>query len=693
MAGRRSMIFDILADSSKAKKEFDKFEEHALGVAASIATAYAGAKIVEGIGDTLASEKAAAKVAAQLDLIPAAAQRVETAANAAFRDGMGESLEDVSRGLAEIGEDMVDLNDISAEQAQKMVTDALTIADAYDKDVSEVTRAAGQLMKNGLAADADEAFDIITAGMQGGLDKTDEFLDTLWEYSEPMAQLGIDGPQALAMFGSALESGAFSVDKAGDALNEFATRSIDGSKASAEAYATLGLDAEDMAAKIAAGGPAANAAFTEVIGALSAMDDEVAQDAAGVALFGSMWEDAGKGMVLAMDPAQQQIEDVSDATEAMGDVLYDTGQDKAESMRRSFQGWWQDLAAIPGPLSSVAAGVQAFGGDLLAAGGAIGSMAVGLRGLNIAQKLSAMWTGIVTGATWLWNAAMNANPIGLIVLAIAALVGAFIWAWNNVDWFREGLISAWEWIQGVWEAAPEFFSNLWEGIVGFFSAAWDFLKGMFRWTPLGMVISNWDKIAGFFGSVKDRVVSAFTTAWDFIKKVWKWTPLGFIISNWDKIVDFVKGLPDRIGRAASGMWDGIKDSFKSALNWLIQKWNDFSFTVGGGEFLGQTLPSFTLSTPNIPLLAAGGIVTGPTLAGIGEGGESEVVAPLSKLDAYMRSAGYGGGSDDQTIVLRGVTLKVVDADGVLLGTMRTEAEQVIEVHDQDRALVLSSEGI
>ena len=72
----------------------------------------------------------------------------------------------------------------------------------------------------------------------------------------------------------------------------------------------------------------------------------------------------------------------------------------------------------------------------------------------------------------------------------------------------------------------------------------------------------------------------------------------FPLDHFDTLVTFVQKLPGRIASAASGMWDGIKDSFRHAINWIIDKWNDLSFTVGGGTVFGKDLPSFTLSTPD-----------------------------------------------------------------------------------------------
>jgi hypothetical protein len=103
------------------------------------------------------------------------------------------------------------------------------------------------------------------------------------------------------------------------------------------------------------------------------------------------------------------------------------------------------------------------------------------------------------------------------------------------------------------------------------------------------------------------------------------------------IVSFVKGLPSKISSAASGMWNGITAAFRSAVNSVIGMWNNLSLTLGGGSIkvLGKTIsvPSITLSTPNIPYLASGGITTGPMLAMIGDNpGGREAVIPLDKYD-------------------------------------------------------------
>lgn len=86
--------------------------------------------------------------------------------------------------------------------------------------------------------------------------------------------------------------------------------------------------------------------------------------------------------------------------------------------------------------------------------------------------------------------------------------------------------------------------------------------------------------------------------------------------------------------------ENLKDGFKEAINWIIRKWNDMKFTIGGQEIFGKKIPSQTIETPNIPELAKGGVVTRPTVALIGEAGP-EAVVPLSKAN-NPNGIGMGG---------------------------------------------------
>jgi hypothetical protein len=91
-----------------------------------------------------------------------------------------------------------------------------------------------------------------------------------------------------------------------------------------------------------------------------------------------------------------------------------------------------------------------------------------------------------------------------------------------------------------------------------------------------------------------------------------------ITAGVDWIVAWVGGLPGRIASSVIGAFSGLWTAFKSAVNSIIRGWNGLSLTLGGGSYdpLGDfgptvTVPSFTISTPDIPEMHTGGVVPGP----------------------------------------------------------------------------------
>lgn len=115
------------------------------------------------------------------------------------------------------------------------------------------------------------------------------------------------------------------------------TKNLELMEASAEKG---GQSARDLFKRFAEGGDEAQAATQEVLAALMSMEDKVEQDAAGVALFGSMWEDLGKdGVAALMDISSQtdSLENVYDTMEQINEVKYDSVGDQIETFGRNLK--------------------------------------------------------------------------------------------------------------------------------------------------------------------------------------------------------------------------------------------------------------------------------------------------------------------------------------------------------------------
>ncbi len=240
--------------------------------------------------------------------------------NNVYKDNFGESINDVAEAMATVNQNMSYLDDSALQRCTEY---AYTLSDTFGYDVAESTRAADTLIKN-YGVSAREAFNLITQGAQSGMDYSGEMIDSINEYSVQFKKLGLDAEDMFSIFANGAQNGAFNLDKVGDAVKEFSIRAIDGSDTTKQGFEALGMDAAKMAERFGAGGDSAKEAFNEVIKGLAEMDDPVAQSAAGVNLFGTMWEDLGPQVITSMSTASDAIDKSKESVEELVNVKYDT---------------------------------------------------------------------------------------------------------------------------------------------------------------------------------------------------------------------------------------------------------------------------------------------------------------------------------------------------------------------------------
>lgn len=187
--------------------------------------------------------------------------------------------------------------------------------------------------------------------------------------------------------------------------------------------------------------------------------------------------------------------------------------------------------------------------------------------------------------------------------------------------------------------------SLVQNVIGFFGSLLS--RGLGIFSSLGSGIASrtssavnnirgkWNAFISFFGGLRGKFASMIG-GW-FSNLAGRGSAvIGAIKDKFNSMVTFFKGLKGRISSAASGMFSGITSAFKSAINAVIRGWNGLDFHFGGKKLKGlPDIPAFTIGTPDVPLLASGGIVTDPTLIMAGEGNESEAVLPLSELAAML----------------------------------------------------------
>jgi phage-related minor tail protein len=465
----------------------------------------AGVLFAAGFVEAVEQDKSNARLGAQLGLTEKESARAGKIAGSVYSKGYGESIDQVNDSLKSLAQNGVASINAPKKELVGLSKAALNLAETFDADVGESAKAAGQLIKTGMVKDAKGAFDLITRGFQTGADKAGDMLDTLNEYSTQFRDLGLTGSQAVGLLTQGLKAGARDSDIVADALKEFAIRAKDGSDTTKQGFDAIGLSADTMAQKFAKGGPGAAKALDMTLDRLRAIEDPAKRSQTAVLLFGTQAEDLQQSL-FALDPskATDALGKVGGAADRMGKTLHNTASNNIEVFKRqalqglanfadkyalpalkSFGGFLNDYVLPPaqrvgGALVDVlvpaakgvgdafAGGVQwvkEYGAWLIPLGIAIGGVAVVAGASTIATwgmtAAFSIYRGVILAATavtrgWavaqgILNTVMSANPVGLIVVGILALVAAAVVAYNKVSWFRAGVQAAWAGIKAGWD--------------------------------------------------------------------------------------------------------------------------------------------------------------------------------------------------------------------------------------------------
>lgn len=250
-----------------------------------------------------------------------------------YSNNYGEDFMDIANAMAEVKKQVGDLDEADL---QNLTESAFALRDTFDFDITESVRTAKNMMDN-FGITGEEAMNLIANGAQSNINKNGDMLDVLNEYSVQFAKLGFSAEDMFKILENGADSGAFSVDKVGDAMKEFSIRAIDGSDTTKAAFKAMGLDADEMAKKFAAGGDSAREAFNETVAALMSMEDPLAQNTAGVNLFGTMWEDLGPEAIGTLAGIEEGAYGTADAMNTIKEVKYDDLGSMFEALTRQLE--------------------------------------------------------------------------------------------------------------------------------------------------------------------------------------------------------------------------------------------------------------------------------------------------------------------------------------------------------------------
>ncbi|MED9212365.1 phage tail tape measure protein [Escherichia coli] len=511
------------------------------------------------------------------------------------------------------------LGTVGTEELERVTRQALDLAQVTGGSVAEQVQAAGIMLKNGLAANAGEAVDLMAAGMQKmSAEMRAELPEILHEYSTHFRNMGLSGSETMTLLVSMAQQGKFALDKTGDAVKEFSIRGSDMSKASVEAYEMIGLNAERMSSAIASGGAAAREAMRRTASGLLQIQDPAERANAAIALFGTPIEDLAVDQIpdflRSLATVSDRVGQVQGTARRMGDVLRDNLGGDADrlsgvfsgirsdvvslvtddirelvqavaSVGERFRSWIQENPQLVRTLTLTVGGVLAattaigalsVGGGLLTGvfaklqlgsallGGGLSTVATGVSGLVLRLSgLPALW-GMVSGAVSVLGGALAGllGPVWAVVAGVTALAGGalLIWHyWEQVKAFMLGTFQAlWAGLAPVRESIAQF-APLFDLVSGAVSTVFDWFTRLL--TPVQASNESLERCTSA-GETFGRVLSGAISL--------ALTPMKALMDGLAWVLEKLGVLPDEAERARRKLEDAQRASLLQGKLSLLQ---------------------------------------------------------------------------------------------------------------------------
>jgi phage-related minor tail protein len=526
--------------TEKGESAFSKFSTGAIAAVAGIGVAIGG--IVTAIGTmTNEMEVSQGRFQAMLGYSEETAKEMANAAKNVYADAWGESIDHVTGTMAEFGRT---LGDSMAGVDEEVTTAALIMEQSFEVGATESSRAIGQMVKQFDMADPIEAFDIMHGVMQRVGGDAGEIVDSFWEYAEPVAQIGLDAQEFGSAIVNASQDGAFSVDKLGDAMKEFSIRAIDGSTVSAEGFGMLGLNADDMFAKFGAGGETAKQAFSETITALGKITDPLKREAAGVALFGGMFEDLGYEAIAGLDVTKTGLIDFTGASAKAGEALSNNLGSKFESIKRTIM---MSFADEDSPIYRFILNLTS----------------------KVEENLPKIQKAIEDGFQWIYD---HGEEIGAAMIGISAGLATFA-AYSGISAIMTAIAAA----GGLMSFSMGILTTVMTGlgaVMAFVTSPIFLISAAVALLAAGafLIYKNWDKVSDWFKEIWVRVSAAVT---EFAGKIGTWLSEGWNKAK-DAVTEGVQKAKDAItngfSNAKEGLinaWSGVKEFFSNLWSGIV----------------------------------------------------------------------------------------------------------------------------
>lgn len=326
---------------AKANKKIGNFLKTGLkagGIAAAGALAGVGAAATlaakEAIDFAEQSNSAMDRFRRQTGLSQESVDAFGKSAQNIFAQNWGDDIGDIADSMALVSNVMQS----GAKETEVLTTKALAMRDAFDKDVGESIDTVKVLMDE-MGLSADQSFDFMAEGIQRGLDRSGDFLDTIREYGNLFSSAGFSANEMFSIIESGAAGGVLGTDKVADAVKEFQVRAVDADKDLKQGFLQLGFDWEKVVEQVRSGNETWSDFFVKAIAGITQLEDPLEKAQVQTKIFGTMAEDLGatfaddvaNGFRLFEDGSGRAVTNMDDMAGSMDNVL-ETNLNIGESM-------------------------------------------------------------------------------------------------------------------------------------------------------------------------------------------------------------------------------------------------------------------------------------------------------------------------------------------------------------------------
>lgn len=328
---------DGLKDAQREGASFSQRIRQTLG-GGLVTAAKVGSAAIVGVGLTFGAvalnmsneiKATTGNIQSELGVTAEEAGRLGDTAVDVFRNNFADSVTEAGQAVTLVRRDLEGLNQ---NEMQDATENAFRLRDAFGVEIAEGVSTADTLMEE-FGLTQQQAFDLMAKGMQNGLNRNDDFLDSIGEYSNLFADAGFSADQFYSLMETGAAGGVLGTDKIADAFKEFQIRANEGADGVSDAFDQIGLDFDLIQGSIAAGDEAWADYFPNIIAGLQQIEDPIERNRIQTELFGTMAEDLGTSFADGLSTASTSLSDMEGAIDSV-DVRYNDLGSVVEGFKR-----------------------------------------------------------------------------------------------------------------------------------------------------------------------------------------------------------------------------------------------------------------------------------------------------------------------------------------------------------------------